>query len=108
MPAVGNDQVEFGAKIPRELYDEFKEQFPQYGAVAWWLNTALESFLTQIAEDPTTKEQINAAILSMLRENRGETLIPTTDIRAVLSKHDVKPEIQNHIIAEMIAAKEQA
>ena len=71
MPAVSKDTVEFSAKVPREQYDAFKENFGQYGAVQWFINESLAEFNRKIAEQPSLKEQVNAAIESMLRANRN-------------------------------------
>ncbi len=70
MPAVARETVEFSAKVPAEQYKTFKENFPQYGAVQWFINESLASFNQQMADDPTAKERVNKAIESMLKNNR--------------------------------------
>lgn len=70
MPAVADDKVEFSAKVPRSEYDIFKERFPQYGAVNWFINTTLAEFNRKVEENPASTELINQAISKMLMENR--------------------------------------
>ena len=77
MPPVDKEIVEFGAKVQRADYDEFKENFPQYGAVNWFINTSLQEFNRAVRENPTSKDIINQAIQKMLEDNRAAG-IPTT------------------------------
>lgn len=62
--------IEFSAKVPDEQYQKFKEVFPQYGAVNWFINTALASFNAQVDARPEVKELVNQAISNMLEERR--------------------------------------
>lgn len=64
------DLVEFGAKVPSAEYEEFKENFPQYGAVTWFINSTLAQFNAAVRENPTAKDLIDKSINSMLELNR--------------------------------------
>lgn len=67
-----NDKVEFGARIPRKLFDEFREYFPQYGASTYFINTSLEEFMAGVRGDPSARERVRAAIEKMVRDNRED------------------------------------
>lgn len=58
--------TEIGAPVPTAEYEFFKESFPQYGSVKWFINSALLEFNERIRANPSLKEQINAAIQQML------------------------------------------
>lgn len=60
------ETVEFSSSVPKEEYDFFKENFPQYGAVKWFINTALKEFNDRVRENPSLREQVNGAVQSML------------------------------------------
>lgn len=62
--------VEFGAKVSKADYEEFKKNFPQYGAVNWFINSTLQQFNKQVSENPSNKDLIDAAIKQMLEDNR--------------------------------------
>lgn len=62
--------VEFGSHVPASEYEFFKEHFPQYGAVKWFINSMLIEFNEQIRQNPSVKEQIDAAIQNMLETSR--------------------------------------
>jgi hypothetical protein len=66
-------KVEFSAKVSKEAYDEFKETFPQYGAVNWFINSALESLNAKVKESPEFKDIVNSAISDLLEKNRNRT-----------------------------------
>jgi hypothetical protein len=57
--------VEFGADVPKREYDRFKRNFPQYGAVKWFLNEALRTFNDHVEAHPTSVDDIDAAIRHM-------------------------------------------
>lgn len=59
-------QVEFGARVPQDEYEFFKENFPQYGAVTWFVNTALSEFNQRLRDNPSAKEQIEKSIEALL------------------------------------------
>lgn len=61
---------EFGAKIPQDLYDEFRELFPMYGATTWFIQTSLESFLAQVRENSSLQHLVEKSIDTMLLERR--------------------------------------
>lgn len=62
--------VEFSAHVPYEDYKEFKENFPQYGAVKWFLCGALHQFNLQVRQDPSLKQKVAAAIQELLDLDR--------------------------------------
>lgn len=61
---------EFGAKVPQELYEEFRHLFPQYGATTWFINESLKSFLDLVRDDEVVQRGIAISIDEMLQENR--------------------------------------
>lgn len=65
-----SEQIEFSAKVPSEDYEEFKHNFPQYGAVSWFINSALREFNRLNRENPTARELVNESIQNLLVENR--------------------------------------
>lgn len=69
------DEVEFGARIPRALYEEFKGFVPQYGGVQWFLNAALTSFVEHCKTNPTLVDYIDDSVRAMVSLNRmaGQT-----------------------------------
>lgn len=62
--------IEFSAKVPDEEYAAFKKAFPQYGAVNWFINTALANFNEQVRLHPEVTELVNRSIEGMLQERR--------------------------------------
>lgn len=62
--------AELSAEVPREEYEFFREQFPQYGASKWFITTALIEFNARIREQPSLKEHVDASIQQMLAMNR--------------------------------------
>jgi hypothetical protein len=71
MPVVSeNEKAEFSAKVPRELYDEFRRYFPAYGGTTWFINTALNTFMESVRHDPDAVERIQKSIELMVQENR--------------------------------------
>lgn len=68
---------EFGAKIPLELYDEFRELFPTYGSTTWFIENALKCFLAQVRDNPTLQEILDKAIEEMVKERREESNVET-------------------------------
>lgn len=68
--ASDNDKTEFSARVPRDLYDEFRRYFPGYGATTWFINNSLQLFLEQVRESPDMIDRVSASIDAMVRENR--------------------------------------
>lgn len=62
--------TEFGAPVPTEEYEFFKQNFPQYGSVKWLITSMLAEFNAQVRANPSAKEQINVAIQHMLETSR--------------------------------------
>lgn len=66
--AQSSDTKEFGARVPREDYEEFREHFPElYGATAWFIRTSLKEFNKRLREDPDLKDQVHLSINEMLQ-----------------------------------------
>jgi hypothetical protein len=63
---------DFGAKVPADLYTEFRTLFPQYGATTWFIITALEAFLDQVRDEPLIQEGVSLSIKQMLLEHQEE------------------------------------
>ena len=63
-------EKEFSAKVPLEEYLAFKERFPQYGAVNWFINTALATFNRTVESIPESSAVVNHAIRDMLAARR--------------------------------------
>jgi len=66
------DTVEFSAKVPDDLYQEFKVLFPQYGSTTWFINTALEEFLKSVRTSASLQQHVANAIDSMLTDRRED------------------------------------
>lgn len=64
--------VDFGAKVPPDLYAEFKFLFPQYGATTWFINTVLEQFIKTVRDNHTLQELVALSIEAMLVDRRSE------------------------------------
>ena len=62
---------EFSAKVPEEEYDQFKQRFPQYGAVNWFINESLRIFNEECAKETVGIELVHRSINLMLAQNRG-------------------------------------
>lgn len=67
--ATSNRDVEFGAKVPADLYSEFKHLYPQYGAVTWFINAALAAFIQTTRDRDDLQERVHDGIESMLKES---------------------------------------
>ena len=67
---MASDTTEFGAPVPTAEYKFFKENFPQYGAVKWFITSALLNFNEQVRANPTAKEHIERSIEQMVETNR--------------------------------------
>lgn len=65
--------TEFSALVPTAEYEFFKENFPQYGAVTWFINECLRLFNEQVREEPSSKEKIHQAIQAMRDMNQAIT-----------------------------------
>lgn len=70
MPKPLGPTVEFGAKIPKELFDEFRTHFPQYGATTWFINRSMETFLRAVRSDESYLELFNRSIELMVQDSR--------------------------------------
>ena len=70
MPSSSSRTVEFSAKVPSDLYDEFKLLFPQYGAVTWFINAALVEFIQQVRDNGTVQQRVHDAIATTLEERK--------------------------------------
>lgn len=67
---MASETTEFSSHVPTAEYKFFKENFPQYGAVKWFITSALIEFNEQVRQNPSLKEQINGAIEQMLETSR--------------------------------------
>lgn len=67
---MARETKEFSAHVPTNEYEEFKANFPQYGAVNWFINSSLTEFNRIVRENPTAKQQIVQSIEAMLQLNR--------------------------------------
>jgi hypothetical protein len=65
-----NKTVEFSSLVPQAEYEFFKENFPQYGAVKWFINTMLREFNEQIRQKPLLREDVDAAIQHTMEMGR--------------------------------------
>lgn len=70
MPAEKPETVEFSAKVPKELYDDFKALVPAYGGTQWFINSALAGFVRRMKENPTLEKQVEESVEAMLQLNR--------------------------------------
>lgn len=67
---MASETVEFSSHVPKEDYDYFREQFPQYGATKWFITSALREFNERVRANPTLKEQVAYSIEHMLETSR--------------------------------------
>lgn len=67
---MASDTTEFSAKVPTELYNSFKEAFPQYGAVTWFINSSLEAFMKKVDSNPEYRVLVEVAVTQMLDDQR--------------------------------------
>ena len=65
------DQVEIKARIPQAEYDKFRDAFPQYGAVTWFVNAALVRFNRLVEENPSLQDVVADAVEEMVRDTRA-------------------------------------
>lgn len=72
MATDGGATKEFGAKIPEDLYEEFRDLFPMYGATTWFINNSLRAFINTVRDKGTMQESITLSIKQMLEERRIE------------------------------------
>jgi hypothetical protein len=70
MGATGDVYVEFSAKVPRALFDQFDEIVPIYGSRQWFLCTALAAFVEEAKRNPGVVEQVKLSVQSMVTLNR--------------------------------------
>lgn len=64
------ETVEFSAKVPTDLYEEFKTFVPPYGGTQWFINAALAGFIEKMRENPSLVAHVESSVESMLRLNR--------------------------------------
>jgi hypothetical protein len=67
---------EFGSIVPDEEYQFFTENFPQYGAVKWFINTVLKTFNQKVRENPASRQMIIEAVEEMVLLNREAKKTP--------------------------------
>lgn len=68
---MANGKVDFGAKVPQELVEEFHANLPIYGATVWFLSEALTNFNALLREDPELRKRVTEAIEKMVAEVRA-------------------------------------
>lgn len=66
MPAPKVGQVEFSALVPADEYEKFKNNFPAYGAVKWFINESLHAFNQKVQEHPSLRDLVDTAVSEML------------------------------------------
>lgn len=66
-----SDLIEFSGHVEAEDYKKFKENFPQYGAVKWFIGTSLRLFNEEVEKNPTAKALIERSIAEMLATDRA-------------------------------------
>ncbi len=59
--------VEFSAKIPLTLYEEFSGYFPQHGANTWFIRTSLRALLNELKSQPDAIQRIRDAIQTTIK-----------------------------------------
>jgi hypothetical protein len=59
-------QVEFGARIPTQLYEDFREALPMYGATRWFIVSCLREFTNLAKKDPVLKDLVRQAVVQAL------------------------------------------
>lgn len=70
MPKDRNGKVEFSALVPESEYKMFRERFPGYGAVNWFINACLTNFNNRLSEHPELKEEVERSIEALWNLNR--------------------------------------
>lgn len=63
-------EKEFGGKVPIHEYNDFKKNFPQYGATNWLVNTALAEVNRLVREDAGVANIVQRAIQQHLDARR--------------------------------------
>ena len=59
--------VEFGGKIPYDAYEEFRTNFPQYGATNWLINEAVLQMNSLIRANPQYRDIVSEAVKNAIR-----------------------------------------
>lgn len=59
--------IEMSSKVPKEHYERFIGLFPQHGATSWFIRTALEKFLSEVENEPSSVDRIQEAIRESIR-----------------------------------------
>lgn len=62
--------IEFSAKVPDDEYRRFKDKFPMYGAVNWFINTALKEFNDKVEANPSLRQLVADSIEELVTTNR--------------------------------------
>lgn len=70
-PDVSNGKVDFGAKVPQELVEEFHAHLPIYGATVWFLTESLAEFNTLLRNDPSLRKHVSEAVERMVAKTRA-------------------------------------
>lgn len=68
---MAQEYAEFGAKVPRDEYDKFRKNFPQYGATNWLINESLKEVNRMVEEDSGVRHIIQKAIQRVLDDKRN-------------------------------------
>lgn len=79
---MAREVVQMSAEVPKAEYDAFKDNFPQYGAVSWFINNALAQFNAQVRANPTAKRLIDRAVDDMLELNKNISIVAGSASRA--------------------------
>ncbi len=66
---------EFGGRVSQEQFDRFKDSFPQYGAVNWFINRSLEALNRRVELNPSIKHVIDLAIDDMLDQTLERSVL---------------------------------
>jgi hypothetical protein len=65
---MSHETKEFGARIPADMAERFKELFPIYGATKWFIQESLRYFLSVVEDNPPLQDVVAASIQSMLSD----------------------------------------
>lgn len=70
MATPGVPSKEFSALVPLVEYERFRERHPGYGAVMWFINTALKNYNDLMDQYPELGSEVDASIKNMVDLNR--------------------------------------
>ena len=62
--------IEVKARVSQSEYLRFKERFPQYGALQWFITSVMRAFNDRLAAEPTLEEIISDSIETSVRINK--------------------------------------